>query len=272
MEQLAGLLTLLRPAAADAASAGGTAPSQVTAASFPAFSMAASSQVTPGMSLLDLFPSVKAGVLLDIARHDFEPSDLYKLDSKYRDKAERSVLDLSGSTLTVRSTTTKDYPSFHSLFLPLTVYFRILTAFAASSSNGSFTYQVSTGAMEYLSQLEVFHEDYQWSAVLSYHMEFHHHRLREMARGEYAGWSTIDATLQVKHLVGRERTRINASPRNGAQKATAPSTTRDNSNEVCQLFNRGVCSSPCRYRRVHKCSTAGCGATDHGAHSCPKST
>ncbi|KZT64017.1 hypothetical protein DAEQUDRAFT_770064 [Daedalea quercina L-15889] len=76
------------PATEVAAGMSPAVPSQVTAESFPAFSMASGSQPTPGMSLLDQFPSVKAGVLLDIACHNFEPSDLYKLDSKYRDKAE----------------------------------------------------------------------------------------------------------------------------------------------------------------------------------------
>ncbi|EPT05788.1 hypothetical protein FOMPIDRAFT_1092138, partial [Fomitopsis schrenkii] len=158
-------------------------------------------------SLLDLFPTVKAGVLLDIARHDFEPSDLYKLDSKYRDKAERSILDLSGGTITLRRTTTKDYPSFNSLFPPLTVYFQILLAFAASSNNAYLTFQVGRASMAYLRQLEIFHEEYQWSAVLAYHMEFHHLRLREMANGDYGGWARIDTELQAQHLVGRERSR-----------------------------------------------------------------
>jgi len=139
-EQLAQLLGTVvsqlqrAPAIGAATGTAATVPSQVTAESFPAFSMAPASQPSAGMSLLDLFPSVKAGVLLDIARHDFEPGDLYKLDSKYRDKAERSILDLTGSTLTLRTTSTKDYPSFHSLFPPLTVYFRILTSYASSGN------------------------------------------------------------------------------------------------------------------------------------------
>ena len=108
-EQLAALLNTfsklqINPAALSglsAPTAGGTAMAAtptpaITANSFPQFAPAANLP-TPGTSLLDLFPSVKASILLDIARHDFEPSDLYKLDSKYRDKAEPLVLDLWGA-------------------------------------------------------------------------------------------------------------------------------------------------------------------------------
>ncbi|KAI0712211.1 hypothetical protein C8Q76DRAFT_733807 [Earliella scabrosa] len=166
----------------------------ITANSFPQFAPAANLP-TPGTSLLDLFPSVKASILLDIARHDFEPSDLYKLDPKYRDKATRSVLDFDGTTFTLRDPTTKDYPSFRSIFAPLMTYFNILTAFAASSGNTAYQYQVSSGAFFYVSQLEQFNDEYQWSAVLQYHFQFHHKRRREMARGDYSGWAQVDSAL-----------------------------------------------------------------------------
>ncbi|EIW65198.1 uncharacterized protein TRAVEDRAFT_77751, partial [Trametes versicolor FP-101664 SS1] len=163
-------------------------------------------------SLLDQFPSVKQSVLLEIARHEFEPSDLYKLDSKYRDKAGRgSLLELNGNRITLRDSTTKDYPTLHSLFPPLVTYFDILSAFAASSGSTAAVLQVSRGGLRYLSQLEAFHDEFQWSAVLSYHMEFHHERLREMARGDYSGWARIDASLQVKYLIGKERARVSST-------------------------------------------------------------
>ncbi|KAI0829774.1 hypothetical protein BC628DRAFT_1416803 [Trametes gibbosa] len=59
----------------------------VSAASFPQFVPPPDAVAITGTSLLDQFPSVKQSVLLEIARHEFEPSDLYKLDSKFRDKA-----------------------------------------------------------------------------------------------------------------------------------------------------------------------------------------
>lgn len=55
----------------------------ITAASFPQFVPPPEAAAVTGTSLLDQFPSVKQSVLLEIARHEFEPSDLYQLDSKY---------------------------------------------------------------------------------------------------------------------------------------------------------------------------------------------
>ncbi|TFK78411.1 hypothetical protein K466DRAFT_471136, partial [Polyporus arcularius HHB13444] len=147
-----------------------------------------------------LFPSIKASILLDIARHDFEPSDLYKLDTKYRDKGTRSVLDFDGTTFTMRDPSTKDYPSFRSVYAPLMSYFNILTAFAASSGNTAYQYQVASGAFFYMTQLEQFNEEYQWSAVLLYHMQFHHKRRRDMVRGDYSGWAQVDSALHAQFL------------------------------------------------------------------------
>ncbi|EPS92762.1 hypothetical protein FOMPIDRAFT_1137342 [Fomitopsis schrenkii] len=209
--------------------AANSASPQITAASFPTISVPASARPPPGMSLLDQFPSVRASVLLDIARHEFEPSDLYKLDSRYRDKAERSVIDLSGGTLAVRATSTKDYPTFNSVFPPLGLYFQILVTFVGTAQDPELSTYVSRVTFEYLIQLQALHEEYQWPAVLAYHMEFHHCRLREMARGDYSGWGDIDGKLQRKHLFNKDRFRPGATPqalaRSGGSKAT-PGTIR----------------------------------------------
>ncbi|KAJ7108215.1 hypothetical protein C8R44DRAFT_938234 [Mycena epipterygia] len=44
-------------------------------------------------SLYDLFPSLEAGQLLEIARHEFRPADLYKLDSRFRDRTDIDRLE-----------------------------------------------------------------------------------------------------------------------------------------------------------------------------------
>ncbi|KAI0772321.1 hypothetical protein BD413DRAFT_437754, partial [Trametes elegans] len=150
-----------------------------------------------------LFPHIEASVLLEIARHEFKPSDLSKLDSKYRDRTARSVLEFDAGVggFTFRDPSAKDYPSLHSLFAPLTTYFHILTMFAASSGNIAAVCQVTSGAFAYISQLEQFNEDYQWSAVLAYHMDFHYKRRSFMADGDYSGWDLIDPGLQARHLL-----------------------------------------------------------------------
>ncbi|KAI0364731.1 hypothetical protein BV20DRAFT_955666 [Pilatotrama ljubarskyi] len=162
-----------------------------------------------------LFPHVEVHVLLDVVRHEFDPSDLpvSKLDPKYRDHSARVILDFDGSVggFTIRNPSLQDlYPSLHSIFAPLTTYFQILTTFAASSGSTAAVYQVASGSYAYLSQLVQFDEEYQWSAVLAYHMDFHHKRRKFMTNGDYSGWNTIDRDLQAKHLFGKESTSLTA--------------------------------------------------------------
>ena len=93
-------------------------PSPPTAVQFPPF-VVVQSPGTPRKSGLDKFPAIKANILLDIARHEFDPMDLYKLDLKTSDQQwpeEASV---------------RSYPSL----TPLTTYFTILSTFAAGGSN-----------------------------------------------------------------------------------------------------------------------------------------
>jgi len=93
--------------------------------------MQLSSATTLGASLLDPFPNVEAGVLLEIASHEFKPSDLFKLDSKYRDKGDHSEFLLgNGQMLKIKADGTCDYGSYNALQAPLSLYFSILASFA----------------------------------------------------------------------------------------------------------------------------------------------
>ncbi|KAF8990899.1 hypothetical protein BDQ17DRAFT_1433446 [Cyathus striatus] len=86
---------------------------------------------TTSKSVCDDFPHVEAGIILDIARHEFRPVDLCKLDSCICDKTDtRSTLDLNNGILTAKPTTgsSRDYPHFTSLLPLLTVYFSILSS------------------------------------------------------------------------------------------------------------------------------------------------
>ncbi|EJF57718.1 hypothetical protein DICSQDRAFT_11976, partial [Dichomitus squalens LYAD-421 SS1] len=148
-------------------------------------------------SLLDLFPSIEGSVLLEIARHEFRPGDLYKLDLRHKDRATRQVLDVSSGVVSVRDQAPRDYPTFHSLYLPLITFFNVLGGFASMGG-------------------DAFSQDYQWSAVLAYHFDFHYKRRREMLRGDYSGWATIDTSLQAEHLIGRERARPLGTPKGSA--------------------------------------------------------
>ncbi|KAM5541946.1 hypothetical protein V8D89_004256 [Ganoderma adspersum] len=44
-----------------------------------------------------------------------------------------------------------------------------------------------------------FAQDYQWSAVIAYHFDFHYKRCRDMAQNNYSGWASIDTALQAEH-------------------------------------------------------------------------
>ncbi|KZT00217.1 uncharacterized protein LAESUDRAFT_613137, partial [Laetiporus sulphureus 93-53] len=171
-------------------------------------------------SLPELFPTVEPGVLLDIARHAFDPYDLYKLDANYRAHVleHASLTPLPASPLPFSSFPSafaqhalgprefimRFYPSLSSLFAPLSTYFRILLAFTASSGSVDATHTLASATKEYLARLVSFSEEYHWSVVLPYHMAFHEKRLDEMRKGEFDGWAEVDLTLLVKFLEDEE--------------------------------------------------------------------
>ncbi|KAF9456767.1 hypothetical protein BDZ94DRAFT_1141563, partial [Collybia nuda] len=108
-------------------------------------------------SIYNLYPHVEAGILLDIAWYEFKPMDLYKLDSQLHDKTDlQSMLDFGDSTLTVKACAgpLRDYPSLHSLHIPLFLYFDILLIFAASGGDTNATCLVMYSAFQYLSHCQ----------------------------------------------------------------------------------------------------------------------
>ncbi|PIL25944.1 hypothetical protein GSI_11698 [Ganoderma sinense ZZ0214-1] len=104
----------------------------VNAAAFPPFTFTVAQPGTAGMSLLDLFPAIEGSVLLEIAQHSFKPGDLSKLDPRYKDRTQWQILDVSGRIVSVHDQVPRDYPTFHSLYIPLSTYFDMLAGFAAT--------------------------------------------------------------------------------------------------------------------------------------------
>ncbi|KAF5384159.1 hypothetical protein D9615_003180 [Tricholomella constricta] len=219
------------------------APSPATV-SFPAF---VSTDAFPaGKSLPNLFPSIETSTLLDIARHEFRPIDLCKLDSRYRNKADVDRLEGTAP----RSSALKDYPSLHSLLTPLTMYFAVLQAFAAMAGNTHATFIMGHAAARYITHLLELHQRYEWSAVVQYHMQFHLHRRQEMLTGSYTGWSQPDNLLMTEYLFGRQRSSTTAST--PSRISNKPKT--DISSQTCFAFNKGSCTTtPCPNGRIHKC-------------------
>lgn len=143
----------------------------------------------------------------------------------------------------------------------------MLVGFASTGGDAAALYHLSSSTAAYLARLAQFSQDYQWAAVVAYHFDFHYKRRRDMLRGDYSGWATIDTGLQAEHLIGRERARGPASAKTGATAKAAHS----DSASPCRNFNKGTCkTTPCAWGRPHKC--AGCGAADHGQSVCPKPT
>ncbi|KAG6895022.1 hypothetical protein C0992_003479 [Termitomyces sp. T32_za158] len=188
--------------------------------SFPAF--ISTDQSSAGKSLPALFPAIETSVLLDIARHEFHPMDLCKLDpaSTFR-RAEMERTDSSGS----RITGIKDYPAFHNLLIPLLTYFSILQAFAASSGDAHATFIIGHGAARYISHLASLNQKYEWTAVLQYHIHFHLNRWQEMLAGSYTGWAKPDALLLTEFCLGNARKRTSRKP--------AGKRDRDVGSETC---------------------------------------
>ena len=198
-------------------------------------------------------------MLLDIARHEFKPKDLFKLDSHFREKGE---LD-KGEDSKSRAGLPKEYPSLSSLLTPLLTYFQVLENFAASAGDLEATRVIADGAAIYTSHILVLHQQYQWGAVLQYHFDFHYLRRPEMRDGDYLGWTRTDAELMNCHLFGHFKT-----AREGANRSLS-STSKTCAEQVCFAFNKGKCTaSPCPGGRVHKCRK--CGTTGHGEKDCKK--
>lgn len=209
-------------------------------------------------SLLSQFPEVEAATIAAIIQHEFKGSDLYKLDSRYRDKAERGVLELENGSLQFKTEpTVKDYPNVNSVLQPLTVYFSILIAHSVATGK---TADLAVAVLAYVSSLTKLATEFEWHAVLAYHMAFFARRRRDMLQGVYGGWALVDHALHGEYLLSYRKQKV----------SSVPAKKLDHVKEVCNLFNKGTCTTtPCRNGRVHKC--AQCGRGDHGANSCSSS-
>ncbi|KAF8814520.1 hypothetical protein BYT27DRAFT_7082109 [Phlegmacium glaucopus] len=240
----------------------------------PPFHSSASSVIPIGESLYDLFPLVETGTILEITKHTFKPLDLFKLDPTLHDKNMdlKTTLDLENGSITAKakSGSLRDYPQFTSLLEPLMVYFNILSAYAASSGNVDATYAIAQGTCLYVQHLSTLNCSYTWHAVLQYHKAFFLLRCREMARGDYSGWTRSDGQLMNTHLYHQICSSSSGSVRTSTRPAPA-SKQLPISQQTCYSFNKGSCpSSPCPSGWIHKCQK--CDDPNHGAHACTKST
>ncbi|GLB42544.1 hypothetical protein LshimejAT787_1105590 [Lyophyllum shimeji] len=208
---------------------------------------------SPPPTLLSLFPEVEAATITSIIRHEFRGSDLYKLDSRYRDKTERQVLSLNGGTLKLSSNDTalREYKTPNSILIPLQTYFNILVQHAHAHHFGRAA-DVAFGFFRYSAHLTQVASEYEWHAVVPYHMAFFAKRRREMIDGDYSGWGRVDMELRGEHLYA-DRTR-KASPKLSLSRRATPSNPTD----PCRNFNTGKCTAEkCPWGRPHRCTKCG---------------
>lgn len=90
------------------------------------------------------------------------------------------------------------YPKLQDLVDLLKRYFRVLATYRTAKSA-----TIKAAEKAYLDNLANLDREYTWDAVLNYHLAFFHCRLWDMKGGDYDGWMTTDADLQLKHLSGR---------------------------------------------------------------------
>jgi hypothetical protein len=216
----------------------------------PALPQITSPTVENSKSLFAQFSPLEASLLLSIIRHDFLPDDLHKLGRKWKPR------DYQAPT----TSSPKTYPSLDSLLIPLNTFFSVLTAYAYSVDRSDVACLIATGGYTYSTLLIEYNQQYQWNAVLEYHMEYHNKRRAEMALGDYSRWGIPDLDLQSRFLMPHIRS---AAP----AKAKAPKEQ-----QYCFGFQSGSCqTTPCPDKRMHKCKN--CDAPDHGdskSKPCPK--
>ncbi|PBK81256.1 hypothetical protein ARMGADRAFT_881894, partial [Armillaria gallica] len=150
-------------------------------------------------SIFSLFPEVEVATITSVIQHELRASDIYKLDPRHRDKAERKTLELNGTKLELSNddTALKEYKTLNSIIDPLSTYFSILIMHAQPSGKSAL---LAVQLFRYTAHLSRIASEYEWHVVVSYHMAFFTKRRREMMDGNYAGWGKIDLELRGEHL------------------------------------------------------------------------
>ncbi|KAJ7608624.1 hypothetical protein DFH06DRAFT_1111148 [Mycena polygramma] len=254
IQQFVTANTIAPAADGNAASAGAPASSVApAAATFVApitVAPAAGALVPP--SLRSLFPDIESACITSVITHELKGSDIYKLDPRLKDSESSFIL--TGAGLQLNDSKHKSYKNVNSIIFPLHTYFAILLEhIPASSGRGIAAY-----FFWYLTHLETLATEYEWAAVLEYHVLFFNRRRTEMQNGFYTAWSSPDLTLLSTHVYPHRKAVTPSKP---------ASPKRTGQGESCRNYNVGKCDkTPCPYGRPHACSVCG---KSHGAHEHP---
>jgi len=164
----------------------------------------------PGQHLRDiqnLFPYVEDDVMAAVLDHTLSGSELYKLDSRRIFEFEWNLVDatLEDSTLALRAApcATDAYKTLDALLVPLNAYFSIITVHGLACGQPA---TLPCYFFRYSSHLVKIAAQYEWFAVLAYHIAFFTRRCREMRSGDYSGWAKTDGDLMEEFLVPHQLT------------------------------------------------------------------
>ncbi|KAJ6519260.1 hypothetical protein C8R45DRAFT_950769 [Mycena sanguinolenta] len=162
--------------------------------SVPESPVSAVHSIQNNQSMHNLFPNISPATLTKIVEHELKPMDLARLNPRRRWDKFKDGCSLS------------DYPSLHSLLVPICVYFSVLQAgVSVTSGDVEATRIIGDSGLRYVAHLIELEELYQWPAVVQYHMQFHHKRRQDMVFDDYSRWRVADIELINRLLVGRLR-------------------------------------------------------------------
>ncbi|KLO04149.1 hypothetical protein SCHPADRAFT_795959, partial [Schizopora paradoxa] len=151
-------------------------------------------------SIASIFPQVHPDILSLVLRHELRAEDLYKLDFRFRAEQEsdlpltvrNGLLRYAGTEVGTR------YKTPDSIIHPFLNYITIISSLVIPAGNGLV---VIAALNEYLHQLLRHSWEYEWPAVVAYHMAFWAYRCHEMRAGDYSRWAIVDQHLHSVHLL-----------------------------------------------------------------------
>lgn len=150
-----------------------------------------------------LFPALDVTVIYAILYHDLRATDLYKLCPRRASDEMRNIDALDYI---------RRYPNVQSIVGPLLIYSEILTIHNLEIGRGLGALH---GIHRYIRQLLCFAEEFEWAAVLEYHVNFWSSRSAEMQRGVFDGWAEVDEGIRDRILTDGKRCLSNATSQTG---------------------------------------------------------
>ncbi|KAF7424728.1 hypothetical protein PC9H_010039 [Pleurotus ostreatus] len=222
------------------------------------------------LSIPDFFPDVDAAIVASIGKHEFKPQQLGKLIPSITAKATTTTYALEDGALRATDTAPiKDLPDFSTFMRALGIYFQILYRYIGTTGSIQAVIDVAVSTQGYTNLLHEYSRYFTYPAILTYHIAHHSRRIREMLRGDYSLWADEDRALvgQLHRSNIFQEVKSGSATSSKSKSTPSATTTRDVSNQVCNRFNNGACSTtPCKSGRLHKCAV--CGSTAHGKSTC----